>query len=49
MVYLGFPPFSLKCTLEKCKRMREFEEKRERLRKFEEIEISRQSGRGDCE
>jgi hypothetical protein len=45
----GFPPFSLKCTLEKCKRMREFEAKRERLRKFEEIEISRQSCKGDCE
>jgi hypothetical protein len=36
-------------TVEKCKRMLEFEEKRTRLYEFEEKEISRQSFRGDCE
>jgi hypothetical protein len=57
--------FFLQCTLyitftvEKCKRLREFEEIRKRLhefeelhtrlREFEKIRISRQSCRGDCE
>ncbi len=33
----------------KLKRLREFEKKHKRLRDFEEIEILRQSCRGDCE
>jgi hypothetical protein len=36
-------------TEEICKRLREFGEIHERLHEFEEIEISAQSCRGDCE
>ncbi len=32
-----------------CKRLREFEDIFKRLREFKEIEISRQSCRGECE
>jgi hypothetical protein len=42
----------LQCTIttvEICKRFCEFEQIPTRLREFEEIEISRQSCRGDCE
>jgi hypothetical protein len=39
-----------KLTVEICKRLCEFEEICKRMRKkFEEIEISRQSCKGDCE
>ncbi len=34
---------------ENCKRLREFEENCMRLREFEEIQIPRQSCSGDCE
>jgi hypothetical protein len=49
----GFSPFFftvyINRTVEIHKRLREFENIRKRLPEFEEIEISRQSCRGDCE
>ncbi len=51
--YQEFPPFSFTMysnfTVEKCKRLHEFEEIRKMLREFEEIEVSRQSCRGYCD
>ncbi len=41
-------PLQCNCTVDIRKRLCEFEEIYERLREFEEIEISRQSCRGDC-
>jgi hypothetical protein len=53
MVFYQVSPFSFtvynNSTVEIQKRWREFEEMPKRSRKFEEIEISRQYCRGDCE
>ncbi len=52
-VYKVFLLSPLQCAVniavEMRNRWRKFEEKRKRLREYEEIEISRQSCRGDCE
>jgi hypothetical protein len=47
--YQVFLLSSLQCTVEKRKRLPEFEEKFKRLREFEEIEISKQRYGGDCD
>jgi hypothetical protein len=53
VVYQVFLLSPLQCavniTVEMRNRWRKFEEMRKRLRECEEIEISRQSCRGDCE